>query len=69
MFAEYIAAALERAEYEIMEDEEPEPYSEEPGDEREITKGLMKLSEQSLHDFLASEPDIYKDEDLKVRYR
>ena len=26
MFAEYIAAALERAEYEIMEDEEPEPY-------------------------------------------
>ena len=46
------------------------PYDlEEPGDEREITKGLMKLSEQSLHDFLASEPDIYKDEDLKVRYR
>jgi len=27
MFAEYIAAALERAEYEIMEEEEPEPYS------------------------------------------
>lgn len=26
MFAEYIAAALERAEYEMMEDEEPEPY-------------------------------------------
>jgi len=26
MFAEYISAALERAEYEIMEDEEPEPY-------------------------------------------
>lgn len=42
---------------------------EEPGDESEIINGLMKLSEQSLHDFLASEPDIYKDEDLKVRYR
>lgn len=42
---------------------------EDPGDEREITKGLMKLSEQSLHDFLSSEPDIYRDEDLKVRYR
>ena len=26
MFAEYIKAALERAEYEIMEDDEPEPY-------------------------------------------
>ena len=26
MFAEYINAALERAEYEIMEDDEPEPY-------------------------------------------
>jgi hypothetical protein len=26
MFAEYISAALERAEYEIMADEEPEPY-------------------------------------------
>ena len=26
MFAEYIQAALERAEYEVMEDDEPEPY-------------------------------------------
>jgi len=26
MFAEYIKAALERAEYEIMEEDEPEPY-------------------------------------------
>ncbi|MCX6673687.1 MAG: hypothetical protein NTY37_07910 [Methanothrix sp.] len=26
MFAEYIKAALERAEYEIMKDDEPEPY-------------------------------------------
>jgi len=43
------------------------PYDlEEPKD---ITKSLMKLSELSLHDFLASEPDIYTVRDLKVRYR
>jgi hypothetical protein len=43
------------------------PYDlEEPED---ITKSLMKLSELSLHDFLASEPDIYTERDLKVRYR
>lgn len=43
------------------------PYDqEEPED---ITKALMKLSELSLHDFLASEPDIYTDDDLKVRFR
>jgi hypothetical protein len=43
------------------------PYDlEEPKD---ITRSLMKLSELSLHDFLASEPDIYTDKDLKVRYR
>jgi hypothetical protein len=35
----------------------------------EITEGLIALSEISLHDFLASEPDIYTDKDLKVRYR
>ena len=35
----------------------------------DITKSLMILSEQSLHDFLASEPDIYTVKDLKVRYR
>jgi len=39
---------------------------EEPED---ITSSLMRLSELSLHDFLASEPDIYTDNDLKVRYR
>jgi hypothetical protein len=39
---------------------------EEPED---ITKSLMKLSELSLHDFLADEPDIYAVRDLKVRYR
>ena len=37
--------------------------------DEEITEGLMKLSELSLHDFLESEPDIYTDDDLKVRYR
>jgi hypothetical protein len=43
------------------------PYDqEEPED---ITSSLMKLSELSLQDFLASEPDIYTDNDLKVRYR
>jgi hypothetical protein len=43
------------------------PYDmQEPED---ITISLMKLSELSLHDFLASEPDIYTLTDLKVRYR
>jgi hypothetical protein len=37
--------------------------------EEDVTIGLMKLSELSLHDFLSSEPDIYTDKDLKVRYR
>ncbi|MGA9097449.1 MAG: hypothetical protein WB392_00790 [Methanotrichaceae archaeon] len=46
------------------------PYDqEEPGEEGEITQALMTLSELSLQDFLASEPDIYTDDDLKVRYR
>ncbi len=40
---------------------------EESGED--ITNSLMKLSELSLHDFLAIEPDIYIDADLKVRYR
>lgn len=38
-------------------------------DEEDVTIGLMKLSDLSLHDFLSSEPDIYTDKDLKVRYR
>ncbi|MDD1760694.1 MAG: hypothetical protein LUQ59_00520 [Methanothrix sp.] len=43
------------------------PYDlEEPED---ITNSLMMLSDLSLHDFLASEPDIYTVDDLKVRYR
>ena len=47
------------------------PTSDLPYDmeEEDATKGLMKLSELSLHDFLSSEPDIYTDKDLKVRYR
>ena len=36
--------------------------------EREIVS-MMKLEEKSLSNFLEREPDIYKLEDLKVRYR
>jgi hypothetical protein len=36
-------------------------------EERE-TAALMKLSEESLKGFLEGEPDLYTDEDLKVRY-
>ena len=36
-------------------------------EERE-TMALMKLSERSLKGFLESEPDLYTDKDLKVRY-
>ena len=36
--------------------------------ERE-TASMMKLAETSLSGFLESEPDIYKIEDLKVRYK
>ena len=36
------------------------PYDlDEPGDDREITKGLMRLSQQALYRYVASEPDIY----------
>jgi hypothetical protein len=36
------------------------PYDlEEPTDEREITKGLMKLSQQALSKYVDNEPDIY----------
>ena len=46
------------------------PYDqEEPGEEEEVSQALMKLSELSLQNFLASEPDIYTNDDLKVRYR
>ncbi|WP_010477059.1 hypothetical protein [Thermococcus zilligii] len=37
--------------------------------EREESYALMKISEESLREFLADEPDIYSEEDLKVRYR
>jgi len=36
--------------------------------EKDITS-LMKLTETSLSEFFEGEPDIYKIEDLKVRYR
>ncbi len=36
--------------------------------EREIT-AMMKLAEKSLSRFFEDEPDIYKIEDLKVRYK
>ncbi len=36
-------------------------------EERE-SAALMKLSEESLREFLESEPNLYTDEDLKVRY-
>jgi hypothetical protein len=36
------------------------PYDlDETGEEREITKGLMRLSQQALSRYVASEPDIY----------
>jgi hypothetical protein len=33
------------------------------------TLGIMIASEQSLKDFLVSEPDLYSTKDLKVAYR
>jgi hypothetical protein len=30
---------------------------------------MMKLSENSLREFLESEPDVYRVEDLRVRYK
>jgi len=36
--------------------------------EREIS-AMMKLAEKSLSEFFKDEPDIYRMEDLKVRYK
>ncbi len=36
--------------------------------EREIVS-IMKLTEKSLSEFFEDEPDIYRIEDLKVRYK
>jgi len=41
----------------------------EPGEDRAITRGLMKLSERALAPLLENEPDIYSVDDLKVRFR
>jgi hypothetical protein len=36
------------------------PYDlDEPVDEREITRGLMRLSQQALSKYVDNEPDIY----------
>ena len=36
------------------------PYDlDEPGEEKENTKGLMRLSQQALSKYVADEPDIY----------
>jgi hypothetical protein len=36
------------------------PYDlEEPIDEREITRGLMRLSQQALSKYVDKEPDLY----------
>jgi len=46
------------------------PYdTEEPSEDRAITRGLMRLSERALAPLLENEPDIYTVEDLKVRFR
>ncbi len=37
--------------------------------EAEESYALMRLSEESLKEFLEDEPDLYSEEDLKVRYR
>ncbi|UEC41526.1 MAG: hypothetical protein METHSR3v1_2210003 [Methanothrix sp.] len=39
------------------------------GEDRAITRGLMRLSERALASLLENEPDIYTVEDLKVRFR
>ncbi len=35
----------------------------------EETRGIMKLAETSLAEFLEEEPDIYTLKDLKIRYK
>jgi len=35
----------------------------------EETRGIMKLAEASLAEFLEDEPDIYTLKDLKVKYK
>lgn len=36
------------------------PYDlEEPADERDITRGLMRLSQRTLSKYMDTEPDIY----------
>lgn len=41
--------------------------SESDQDEADM-QDLMKISEESLKEFLSNEPDLYSEEDLKVKY-
>ncbi|NJE01702.1 hypothetical protein [Thermococcus sp. JdF3] len=36
--------------------------------EREEDYAIMKIAEESLKEFLENEPDLYSQEDLKVKY-
>ena len=45
------------------------PDPKEPGEDRAITRGLMRLSEKALAPLLENESDIYTVDDLKVRFR
>jgi len=38
-------------------------------DNNEANIDMIKVSEHSLKDFLESEPDIYTDDDLQVKFR
>ena len=38
-------------------------------EDRAITRGIMELSERTLTRVYENEPDIYRVEDLKVRFR
>lgn len=50
--------------------EEQKEIVENMGDENTDARiDMVSLSEESLKDFLEAEPDIYTDEDLKVKFR
>jgi hypothetical protein len=56
------ASNIKNAEVALMsENMNPDlPYDlEEPDDEREITRALMRLSSQALSKYVNAEPDIY----------
>ncbi len=41
----------------------------ENADNNKKIESMIKLSELSLKNFLENEPDLYSDDDLKLRYR